>query len=415
MGLSTETRYAVFICCNAEIEQHQMGESMASEVMKISNFTIYTLEIPMKFTVSHQLAQRNVARNILVCARSENGISGWGESCPRPYVTGETIETVKNDLSNNILPKMIGRSFSCLFDLTESLKSMLKRLDRSHQSAFCAMELAVLDLAGKSFDANVGTIIGPTAHRKVRYSGVIAASNPAKMKKHARLMRLYGFKEVKVKVGKSLEDNLQLLEIARTILGPGVSLRIDANCAWSADEAIEQLKAMSKFELAGVEQPTAADDYDGMSQVTAAKLLPVVADESLCSQSDAEKLIEQKGCDIFNIRISKCGGLINSLNIYNKAVNAGFACQLGAQVGETAILSAAGRHIATRCESLKWLEGSYGKLLLEHDIAKPNMTIKYGGWARCMDHPGLGVEPIQKRINEYTIDSVIISRNMCHI
>jgi L-alanine-DL-glutamate epimerase-like enolase superfamily enzyme len=217
-------------------------------------------------------------------------------------------------------------------------------------------------------------------------------------------MRLYGFKEVKIKVGKSLEENLQLLEIARTILGDGVHLRIDANCAWSADEAIRQLEAMSKFELTGVEQPTAADDYDGMSHVTAAKLLPVVADESLCSQSDAEKLIEQKGCDIFNIRVSKCGGLINSLNTYNKAVKAGLDCQLGAQVGETAILSAAGRHIAARCESLKWLEGSYGKLLLEHDIAKPGMTIGYGGWARCPERPGLGVEPIKKRMGEYTID-----------
>ena len=388
---------------------------MTSEVMKISNFTIYTLEIPMKFTVSHQLAQRNVARNILVCARDENGFSGWGESCPRPYVTGETIETVKNDLSNNILPKMIGRSFSCLFDLTESLGAMLKRLDRNHQSAFCAMELAVLDLAGKIFDTSIGTIIGPVAHRKVRYSGVIAAGNPAKMRKHARLMRLYGFKEVKIKVGKSLEENLQLLEIARTILGDGVSLRIDANCAWSADDAIRQLEAMGKFKLAGVEQPTATDDYDGMSQVTASQLVPVVADESLCSQSDAEKLIEQKGCDVFNIRVSKCGGLINSLNIYNKAVNSGLSCQLGAQVGETAILSAAGRHIATRCESLKWLEGSYGKLLLEHDIAKPNMTIGFGGWARCLERAGLGVEPIKKRMGEYMIDSTIISRNMCHI
>lgn len=388
---------------------------MAFEVMKISDFTIYTLEIPMRFTVSHQLAQRSTARNIIVCARGENGLTGWGESCPRPYVTGETIETVKNDLSNDILPKMIGCSFSSFEDLAEPLRSMLKSLDRNHQSAFCAMELAVLDLAGKTFGVSAGTIIGPIAHHKVRYSGVIATSDPAKMRKHARLMRLYGFKEVKIKVGKSLDENIQLLEIARTILGGSVSLRIDANCAWSADEAIRQLEVMSKFNLTSVEQPTAADDYDGMSKVTAATLLPVIADESLCSQSDAERLIEQKGCDVFNIRISKCGGLINSLDIYNKAVDADIACQLGAQVGETAILSAAGRHIATRCQSIKWFEGSYGKLLLKHDIAKPGMTIGFGGWANSLDRPGLGVEPIQKRIGEDMIDSIVISRNMCHI
>ena len=388
---------------------------MLSGVMKICEFTIYTLEIPMRFTVSHQLAQRKVARNILVCATGENGLVGWGESCPRPYVTGETIETVKDDLSNDMLPRIVGCSFSCLFDLTERLRAMLKNLDRNHQSAFCAMELALLDLAGKTFDESIGSIIGPVVNRKVRYSGVIATSDPEKMRKHARLMRLYGFKEVKIKVAKSLQENLQLLEIARTILGDDVSLRIDANCAWSADETIRQIEAMRKFKLVSVEQPTAADDYEGMSQVTATKLLPVTADESLCSQTDADRLIEQKGCDIFNIRVSKCGGLINSFDIYSKAVSAGLSCQLGAQVGETAILSAAGRHIATRCESLKCLEGSYGYLLLKHDIAKPGMTIGYGGCARFLSRSGLGVEPIQKRMTEFTVDSIFISRNMCHI
>lgn len=388
---------------------------MLSGVMKICEFTIYTLEIPMRFTVSHQLAQRKVAKNILVCVTGENGLVGWGESCPRPYVTGETIETVKDDLSNDMLLRMVGCSFSCLFDLTERLRAMLKNLDRNHQSAFCAMELALLDLAGKTFDESVGSIIGPAVHRKVHYSGVIATSDPEKMRKHARLMRLYGFREVKIKVAKPLQKNLQLLEIARTILGDGVSLRIDANCAWSADEAIRQIEAMRKFKLVSVEQPTAADDYEGMRQITATKLLPVTADESLCSQTDADRLIDQKGCDIFNIRVSKCGGLINSFDIYRKAVSAGLSCQLGAQVGETAILSAAGRHIATRCESLKCLEGSYGYLLLKHDIAKPVMTIGYGGGARFLSRPGLGVEPIQKRMDEFMIDSIVISKSMCHI
>ena len=374
--------------------------------MKIVCFMVYTIEVPMRFTVSHMLAERKVARNILVCAMGDNDLIGWGESCPRPYVTGETIDTAKKNLLKDILPPMIGSSFSNLCELTEALTSMLGGLDRNRQAAFCAAELAILDLAGKTFDTSAGTVIGPIVHRKVRYSGVIATSNPVKAKKHAQLMRMFGFREIKVKVQQSLDANLQLLEIMRTILGSRISIRIDANCAWQSDEAIRQIDAMSKFKLAGVEQPVPADDYEGMRQVTAAKLVPVVADESLCSLNDAEKLIEQKGCDIFNIRVSKCGGLINSLAIYRKAIDAGLACQLGAQVGETAILSAAGRHIATRCRAIKWFEGSYGRLLLKRDIAKPNMTIGLGGWAKSLNRPGLGVEPIQKYINKYKVDLI---------
>ena len=159
-----------------------------SDMMKISGFKIYTLEIPMRFSVSHTLAERKTARNIFVCAVGDNGLLGWGESCPRPYVTGETIDTVKNALLNDILPPMIGGSFLSMEELTEALTSMLENLERNCQAAVCAAELAVLDLAGKTFGTSVGEVIGPIAHRKVRYSGVIAAADPVKVRKYAWLM-----------------------------------------------------------------------------------------------------------------------------------------------------------------------------------------------------------------------------------
>lgn len=377
---------------------------MASNLLKIVRFDVYTIEIPMRIAVSHSLAERKVARNILVCAWGGNGLVGWGECCPRRYVTGETIETVKENLLSKILPSMIGSSFSDMGDLKGALLSMLDALQRNQHAAFCAAELAVLDLAGKNFALNAGSVIGPILQPKVRYSGVIATADLAKVRRYAVLMRLFGFKEVKVKVGESLEKNLRLLQTARSVLGRKVGIRIDANCAWSADDAIRQLEAMRRFQLAGVEQPVSGNDYEGMRQVTAAKLVPVVADESLCSLSDAEKLIQEKGCDVFNVRVSKCGGLINSAKIYRKAIDAGIECQLGAQVGETAILSAAGRQLATRCSSIKWCEGSYGRILLKKDIARPDMTIGYGGCARALKCTGLGVEPVAKLINRYKVD-----------
>lgn len=385
-----------------------MGEFMTHDSFKIRRFTVYTVEIPMRFNVSHAMADRKDAKNILVCTEGENDLAGWGECCPRIYVTGETVDTVKAELTENILPAMIGKSFSSLDELTEYLTAYVGGIKHNCHAAFCAAELAVLDLAGKTFGKSAGDIIGPQVHRKVRYSGVIATSDPGKAGKYARLMSLFGFREIKVKVSDSLDVNLRLLEIIRKIVGLNMSLRIDANCAWSGDEALRQIEAMKKFKLDGVEQPVAGNDLEGMKQVTAAKLLPVVADESLCSISDAEKLIAHKACDVFNIRLSKCGGLINSLAIYRRAIDVRLDCQLGAHVGETAVLSAAGRHIATRCRFIKWLEGSYGKLLLKQDIARPDMTIGFGGRAKCVNRPGLGVQPVKKRIEKYQADSIEI-------
>ncbi|MBW8016950.1 MAG: hypothetical protein FVQ82_12260 [Planctomycetes bacterium] len=374
--------------------------------MRIAGFRIYSIEIPMRFGVSHSLAARRVTSNVIVCAIAGNGYMGFGECCPRPYVTGETVDTVKRELLDNILPPMLGKCFSNLNHLAEYLSSALKNINKNQQAAFCAAELALLDLAGKTYTKSAADVIGPPVRRKVRYSGVIATDDPVKAGRFARAMRLFGFKDIKVKVGPSLEDNFHLLKSIRDHLPPSISLRIDANCAWSADRAIRQLLLMKKFNLAAVEQPVAADDYEGMAEITAAKLTDVVADESLCSIEDAQKLIDQKACDVFNIRVSKCGGLINSAAIYHKAVQAGLACQLGAQVGETSILSAAGRHIATRCKHIRWCEGSYGFLLLKHDITRTSMTIGPGGWAKRIDRPGIGVNPNEKKINKYKTEMI---------
>jgi muconate cycloisomerase len=66
---------------------------------------------------------------------------------------------------------------------------------------------------------------------------------------------------------------------------------------------------------------------------------------------------------------------------------------LGAQVGESAILSAAGRHLATRGgpPRPRWCEGSFGTLLLERDIARENLTFGPGGSAPAIEGLGLGI------------------------
>ena len=369
--------------------------------MKLTQFDIITVDIPMRQSVRHALAERNVARNILVAAHDEKGGIGWGECCPRPYVTGETIDSVKQDLTTTILPPLLGSELASLDEAVDLLVPQLDSMARNQQAAFCAAELAVLDLAGNRFATSAGMVLGPVQTPQVRYSGVIATDDIESVKQNAAFMAKFGVGDVKVKVGASLESNLEILTTARAILGDQVTLRIDANCAWSATETIRQLTAMQAFSLTGVEQPVPGEDIEGMQTVTAAKLVPVVADESLCSLEDARTLIREQACDVFNVRISKCGGLINAGRIDQLARAAGLDCQLGAQVGEAGILSAAGRHYATRSQGVRWCEGSYGQLLLEEDITEPDITLGPGGMAPALEAHGIGVTPAPERLQRY--------------
>lgn len=373
--------------------------------MKLDGFEILTVDIPMRMSVDHTLAKRRHARNILVKATTADGAHGWGESCPREYVTGESIESVLEDLEQTIIPRLLGREFADLAEASAGLEEIIDSLPRNQQAAFCAAELAVLDLVSRATGVSAGEMLGPIKSEKRRYSAVIVSEDPDKIREQCALMRKFGVDEVKVKVGPSLETNLRILESGREVLGSEVKLRLDANSAWTAEESIRQLEAMSSYDLHGVEQPVPADDLAGMVAVTAAGIVPVVADESLCSLADAKQLVASKGCDIFNVRVSKCGGLVNAGRIERIAREAGLKCQLGAQVGETGILSAAGRQFATRCEPL-WCEGSYGALLLEEDITDPDITLGPGGFAPALVEPGLGVAVDEQRVSKRTVQTL---------
>lgn len=379
--------------------------------MRIARASVRIIDIPMRHAVHHSLAVRDSARNILVELTGENGAHGWGECCPRPYVTGETVEGVLEFLTKTLLPGEFREIPDELKDAPAAMLTLLDGLDRNQHAAFCAAELAALDLIGKVTATSAGESIGPVCRGEVSYSGVIAGKQNETIKKQVQINRQLQVKHVKIKVGDSLSRNIEIVEQVRTGLGDGVSLRLDANCAWTAEEAIQQLEELSRFQIDGVEQPTQADDIDGLAQITEAGIVPVVVDESLCSFEDGKRLIERHACDVFNIRISKCGGLSNSARLHDLATDAGLSCQLGAQVGETGILSAAGRHLSTRHSDMLWCEGSYGELLLEKEIMIPDIGVGAGGVAHSLTTPGIGVVPDPHLLKQFTTHSLVAFSN----
>jgi muconate cycloisomerase len=215
------------------------------------------------------------------------------------------------------------------------------------------------------------------------------------------LVRGLGFRQVKLKVGHDLAADARGLSTLRRILGTGTDLRVDANCAWSPDQALHAIARFRPFGISSVEQPVAADDLVGLRRVTAATSESIIVDESLRSVADAVRLAETGACNAFNIRVSKCGGLLNSARIAAIASQAGLECVVGAQVGESGILSAAGRHLAASLPSLRYLEGSAGRLLLKEDLTMDNVLPGWGGWTRPFTGPGLGVRVQQAVLGRY--------------
>jgi L-alanine-DL-glutamate epimerase-like enolase superfamily enzyme len=127
--------------------------------------------------------------------------------------------------------------------------------------------------------------------------------------------------------------------------------------------------------------------------------VPIMLDESLTGEIDARSAIEWGSCDLFNIRLSKCGGFLASLRLAAMARGAGLGYQLGCHPGESGVLSAAGRHWASSVANTRYLEGSYDRHLFRRLVTREDITFGYGGRAPALTAPGLGV----------TIDTAVLA------
>lgn len=390
----------------------QKTRSKAAQSLRVDGLTIYRLRIPFHQAFSHALHSREESDAVIVKITGSDSASGYGEALPRAYVTGETTDSMIARVRDVLAPKIFQESFFPGWQTMEQLQALQPAWTRNEDSkngvsawnaAFCAVELALLDWTLRADHSALADYLPPSRFEVV-YSGVISADSPKDAAALAKRMARLGLKQIKVKVGTS--DDAARLDAVRQAVGDEVELRADANGAWSAAQAIAQLKMLAPYRLASIEQPVAAGDIAGMKQVRAQCGIPVMADESLVTVEQARQLIAEQACDRFNIRLSKNGGITGSLAIAKLAQDAGIGIQVGAQVGETAILSAAGRTFAAHLPALVSAEGSFGTWLLSEDISFDNFAFGLGGRAPLLKSRGLSVTVKEEALQRLTVDKI---------
>ncbi len=198
---------------------------------------------------------------------------GYGECVPREYVTGETVETA--------LAALTERTGAGPARARPDLGRRARRRDRRggtagrprraprDRRAVRARARAPRRRSAAGSASPVQAWLGGEAAKQVRYDAVLPFSSPRKVAILARVIKAYGIGQVKVKVGDDLERELETLAILRRLLGPAVDLRVDANCGWTADEALDAIERMRAYGISAIEQPIAADDLAGLARLTA--------------------------------------------------------------------------------------------------------------------------------------------------
>ena len=371
--------------------------------MHVTELTAFVVRIPLKKRIKHASHTRTETDNVVVRVKLNDGSVGWGEGVPREYVTGESAESALDLLKASALKSQLGecRDFAGALRIIEAFQPAAVAGDsRSVQgnAARCAVEIALLDAYGRAFGepmCNVTKYLAPDLYEfreRVQYSGAITSARKGlKIRMASWRWRVFGVKHLKVKVGMEGHDDPYRLKMIRGRVGKSVDIRVDANEAWSASIAAEKIRELEPFGISVVEQPIPHAEADRLAEIRKQVKTPIMLDESLCGMVDAERAATNGLCDLFNLRLSKCGGFIPSLRLAQFAVKYGLGYQLGCQVGESAILSTAGRHFATSVKNLRAIEGSFDRHLVQYALGDEDVTFGWGGWAPALVRTGLGI------------------------
>ena len=317
--------------------------------LHIRTLRVHRLAIPMRIRFEHALATRDTADPVIVELNAGAPFAhqvGYGETLARPYVTGETPDSVLEDITNLFTPRLAEfrpETFVAALEFIEALPMQFG--GRIVTAARTAIELALLDLSCRVFRRRPADIAGwmglpgfgpPGCRAALRYSGYIVGQTRGKLRALVRLQRLYGLRDFKLKVAvDGWQERLRWASelLARSIEKKRVTLRVDANAGWSLAEANEAVPVLEECGVCALEQPLPdADDAD-LPYLAEQTKCDLIVDESLLTTDDAQRLIAGGGVRVLNIRLAKNGGLMPALRIARLALAAGLDVQLGCMVG----------------------------------------------------------------------------------
>jgi len=373
--------------------------------VRINKVILHQVRLPFSFDFSHSLRKRSYVNNIIVEIIAEHGeITGYGEGAPRSYVTGEssesTAKSIRHFIEKDTFPRELN-NISQIWNLIDNITS-----GREHNAAICALETALLDALGKSQDRNVIEYFSKDfIADNVYYGAAIPLDSTNKIIELCGLIKEQKVNKVRLKLGKNFEQNKEIIETVHSVFEGNHDLRVDINCSWDRNLAFKHIPLIKKYKIKVVEQPMMPNepdlaDFAGIMQKEGVLLM---ADESACSLGDMEKISTEGYYQMINVRLSKCGGFRNSLKIIGYLRMKGILFQVGCQLGESGILSAAGRVLCLLSRDAVYYDGSYDQYMLKENITVENVSFGLGGKAGPLKGPGLGV-----KVNRQSL------KNMCN-
>ena len=357
--------------------------------MKITEVRIGRISVPLRTPFKTALRTVNSVEDVVVEIHTDCGAVGYGEAPPTGVITGDTTSAIIGAIQDHIAKNILGKDV----DEFEDLLQLVQKCIVHNSSAKAAVDMALWDLYGQLYQIPVYKLMGG-AKKQIVTDLTISVNDPEIMVRDALNALERGYDCLKMKVGVNPELDVARLSAVRNAVGKDVTIRIDANQAWTPKQAVKILNSMQELglDIELVEQPVKAHDFEGLKYVTERSYVPVLADESVFSPEDAMTIMKMGAADLINIKLMKCGVLYNALKIASAAEVFGVECMIGCML-EAKIAVNAAVHLACAKNIITKVDLD-GPVLCREDpiIGGAVFTEKR---ITVSDEPGLGIKGIE--------------------
>ena len=351
------------------------------------------LRKPMKMageTIAH-------ARNIIVRIEAADGTVGWGEAASAPSMTGDTQGGLVAAVRDHLAPRLVGRDAWDRLALVAMLRAGLI----GNTGAHSAIEMALLDLAGRRAGLPLTDLIGGAVRRAVAPMWLLGRDTLDEDVAEAAAKVRDGFRFFKLKVAtKALEQDIATTHALRAALGAEIALCADANCSFSREAARRYVEATRQSNLLFLEQPLAAADLAGLETLARMSPIPIGADEGIHALHDIEAHA-QRGAGGVSLKLIKLGGFSAALEAAALCERLELEINVAAKVAESSIASAAAIHLACALPRIAW-GVSLTHVYLAEDLVRSPRPLR-DGMIALPDGPGLGVEVDEGQIARFRV------------
>jgi L-alanine-DL-glutamate epimerase-like enolase superfamily enzyme len=350
--------------------------------VRITKVETIAVRTPMREPLVWPGGTRESASGLLVQIHTDEGLVGVGEA------PGPTLPTIRTIIDQELSQFLVGQDPLRIEWLVHRMEEFARNWSRIANYAISGIEIALLDLKGKALGVPVTELLGGFCRDRVPVVGYLFIDEPEAAARKAGAFVDAGYTELKLKVGRSFEQDHDSLAAIRDRVGPDVKIRIDANMSWSVPAAITWIRGLEQFDLQYVEQPVLDFDVQGLAQVRRSVSVPIAADEACTDIRSALELIQADACDVLVVYPSEAGGLGKARQIGALADAAGKWCAIGSWA-ELGVATAGNLHVVASSSNFPFASDTHYPLQ-EFDVLEERLEMS-DGLVEVPRGPGLGV------------------------